>query len=114
MIYKKLLSKTISINLSFLLLLQQSIIAGDIVSDVSANSSFQATVEKAPNGIPVVNIVKPNETGLSHNKFSDYNVNKEGVILNNSNQREVNTQLAGYIYGNKKLSRKKYSKYNSK
>ena len=31
MTYKKLLSKTISINLSFLLLLQQSIIAGEIV-----------------------------------------------------------------------------------
>ena len=104
MTYKRLLSKTISVKLSFLLLLQQSIIAGEIVSDVTANSSFQATVEKSQNGIPVVNIVVPNEQGLSHNKFSDYNVNKEGAILNNSNKREVNTQLAGYIYGNNNLA----------
>ena len=102
--YKRLLSKTISINVSFLLLLQQSVIAGEIVTDINANSSFKATVEKAPNNVPVVNIVKPNDKGLSHNKFSDYNVNKEGVILNNSNQKEVNTQLAGYIYGNKNLA----------
>ena len=39
--YKRLLSKTISINVSFLLLLQQSVIAGEIVTDINANSSFK-------------------------------------------------------------------------
>ncbi|RBQ32797.1 hypothetical protein CRU92_00005, partial [Arcobacter sp. FW59] len=78
-------------------------IASGLVVDITAPKQNQANIEKARNDIPVVNIVAPNQSGLSHNKFSDYNVNKEGLILNNSNKREVNTQLAGYIYGNENL-----------
>ena len=104
MIFNKFIKQSISVNVSFLLLSQPLLTAGEIVTDTSAAKSYQATVEKAQNNVPVVNIVAPNSTGLSHNKFVDYNVNKEGAILNNSNTREVNTQLAGYIYGNKNLA----------
>ena len=104
MIFNKFIKQSISVNVSFLLLSQPMLMAGEIVTDTSAAKSYQATVEKAQNNVPVVNIVAPNSTGLSHNKFVDYNVNKEGAILNNSNTREVNTQLAGYIYGNKNLA----------
>lgn len=103
---KDLISKAISINVSFLLLFQQIGIAGEIIADTSAAKSNQATIEKAQNGVPVVNIVAPNSNGLSHNKYIDYNINKEGLILNNSNQRDVNTQLSGYIYGNQNLAGK--------
>ncbi|RWS48202.1 hypothetical protein CKA56_15435 [Arcobacter venerupis] len=100
---RNIIKKIIAIKISSLLIFQQTVIAGSIVVDNTAVKSNQATLETARNGVPIVNIVVPNEKGLSHNKFSDYNVNKEGVILNNSNQRDVNTQLSGYIYGNKNL-----------
>ncbi|KLE08937.1 hemagglutinin repeat-containing protein [Aliarcobacter butzleri] len=99
----KIIKRIISIKISCLLVAQQSLIAGGLTVDKTAPSSNQANIESARNGVPIVNIVAPNQKGLSHNKFSDYNVNKEGLILNNSNKREVNTQLSGYIYGNQNL-----------
>ncbi|MCG3680101.1 filamentous hemagglutinin N-terminal domain-containing protein [Aliarcobacter butzleri] len=99
----KIIKRIISIKISCLLVAQQSLIAGGLTVDKTAPTSNQANLESARNGVPIVNIVAPNQKGLSHNKFSDYNVNKEGLILNNSNKREVNTQLSGYIYGNQNL-----------
>ena len=57
------------------------------------------------NGTPVVNIVAPNAAGLSHNKFTDYNVGAAGLVLNNS-RTAVQTQLGGVIAGNSQLGAK--------
>ena len=57
------------------------------------------------NGTPVVNIVAPNAAGLSHNKFTDYNVGAAGLVLNNS-RTPVQTQLGGVIAGNSQLGAK--------
>ncbi|MBL3520783.1 hemagglutinin repeat-containing protein [Arcobacter lanthieri] len=100
---KKYIKNIISVNITISLFLQQTLLASGLAVDTNAPKQNQATIEKARNNVPIVNIVKPNEKGLSHNKFNDYNVNKEGLILNNSNKREVNTQLSGYIYGNENL-----------
>ncbi|WP_080424477.1 filamentous hemagglutinin N-terminal domain-containing protein [Burkholderia ubonensis] len=51
---------------------------------------------------PVVDITAPNAAGLSHNRFTDYNVGADGLILNNS-VTSVHTQLAGTIAGNAQL-----------
>ena len=61
------------------------------------------TVGKAGNGVPVVNIAKPNSSGLSHNQFKDYNVGPNGVILNNATGVVQSTQLGGIIVGNSNL-----------
>ncbi|KVC73177.1 hypothetical protein WI75_22325 [Burkholderia ubonensis] len=53
-------------------------------------------------GTPVVDITAPNAAGLSHNRFTDYNVGADGLILNNS-ATSVHTQLAGTIAGNAQL-----------
>ena len=53
----------------------------------------------AGNGVPVVNIVAPNGAGVSHNRFTQYNVGTAGLVLNNSGQANP-TQVAGYVQGN--------------
>lgn len=76
--------------------------ADGIVVDAGAAAN-RAGLDAAQNGVPIVNIVNPNSNGLSHNKFSDFNVGTQGVIINNSKVMGV-SQLGGAINGNANLS----------
>lgn len=74
-----------------------------IAVDTGAPAINQAGLATAPNGTDIINIVNPNASGLSHNKFTDYNVGTGGVILNNSAVVGASS-LGGAIIGNPNLT----------
>lgn len=76
--------------------------AENIVVDAERNENLH--IDKAVNGVPLVNIETPNEKGISHNVFREYHVDSKGVILNNTLEVE-NSKLGGLIYGNPNLQR---------
>ncbi|NTI50400.1 filamentous hemagglutinin N-terminal domain-containing protein, partial [Agrobacterium rhizogenes] len=80
----RLAHKALALTLSSLLVLQPVIANAQSVSaSTTAPAANQPGVGTAPNGVPLIDIVTPNGAGLSHNKFSDFNVGTPGLILNN-------------------------------
>ncbi|TRB11835.1 filamentous hemagglutinin N-terminal domain-containing protein, partial [Rhizobium rhizogenes] len=53
---------------------------------------------------PLIDIVTPNGAGLSHNKFSDFNVGTPGLILNNFKGEVGTSNLGGATPGNPNLN----------
>ena len=73
---------------------------------ITVDGSTNTSVDRAANNVALVNIAAPNANGLSHNKFTDYNVNSSGLILNNAignTNGVVNTQISGLINDNANL-----------
>ncbi len=90
--------------LSGLLILQPVIANAQTVSAAgSAPAANQPGVGAAPNGVPLVDIVTPNGTGLSHNKYDNFNVGTPGLILNNFNGEVGTSNLGGVTPGNPNL-----------
>ncbi|NIJ74062.1 MULTISPECIES: hemagglutinin repeat-containing protein [unclassified Xanthomonas] len=72
------------------------------VAPVANPDGRQPGQQAAANGVPVVDIVAPNARGVSHNRYSRFDVGSNGLILNNSAQISK-TELGGYIAGNDNL-----------
>lgn len=63
----------------------------------------QASAYVSPNGTTVVNINAANAAGLSHNRYQQFNVNANGLVLNNTTStQQINyqSQLAGQVLAN--------------
>lgn len=75
-------------------------IAGGITA--AGMQSHQAAISQAQNGAQIVNIVAPNQKGLSHNTYGNYNVDNHGAVLNNA-LTAGNSHLAGHLNANNKF-----------
>ncbi|MBC7950415.1 MAG: filamentous hemagglutinin N-terminal domain-containing protein, partial [Rhodospirillaceae bacterium] len=77
--------------------------AGGPVADPAAAIGFRPTVQAAPNGVPTVNIVNPSAGGVSHNKYTSFDVDPQGAVLNNS-MTSGTSVLAGALNANPNLT----------
>ncbi|WP_413739800.1 hemagglutinin repeat-containing protein [Sodalis sp. RH14] len=78
-------------------------LAHGIVADGRVAHELRPEVISTRNGLPQVNITAPNQAGLSHNHFQQFDVGPQGAILNNSAEM-ITTQMAGIIQGNPNLN----------
>ena len=73
--------------------------SAQIVAYKAAPASQQPTVLTAGNGVPLINIQTPSAAGVSRNTYSQFDVDPNGVILNNARNNAL-TQLGGWVQGN--------------
>ncbi|MEN5281878.1 hemagglutinin repeat-containing protein, partial [Serratia marcescens] len=92
-----------SVWLLGLLMFAGPVMADGIVADGGANPSQRPEVITTQNGLPQVNITAPNQAGVSHNQYQQFDVDAKGAILNNSAVM-TSTQMAGMIQGNPNLN----------
>ena len=78
--------------------------AAGIVADKSAPNKQQPTIISTANGTPQVNIQTPSAGGVSRNTYSQFDVEQNGVILNNSHKNTA-TQLGGMVAANPWLAK---------
>lgn len=94
--------KSLALLLSTILATQPLLVqAAELTAD--PNAGQQPDITTGNNGVPLVNIVTPNAAGLSHNKYSDFNVDERGLILNNSVGGSSQSPLGGLVHENSKL-----------
>lgn len=82
--------------------------AGIVVDDKEIEK-HRSIIKKTDNNIDLIEIVRADERGLSHNKFLEFNVSEEGVIFNNSSSSTLTTS-GGLIGGNPNLEEGKEAK----
>src|SRR5450830_609065 len=78
-------------------------VSAQVVADRSVPGNQQATVITAANGVILVNVQSPSAAGVSRNVYTQFDVPKSGVILNNS-RTDVQSQLGGWVQANPWLS----------
>ncbi|CAG9220186.1 hypothetical protein PSP6_440001 [Paraburkholderia tropica] len=73
--------------------------SGSAYAQIVPGGANAPKVQQTANGLPQVNVNRPSAAGVSMNSYSQFDVQKNGAVINNS-PTIVNTQLAGYVNGN--------------
>lgn len=76
-----------------------------LVADSTADGKYKPIIDKAANGVDLVQIAEVNSNGVSRNLYSDFNIKSSGLILNNAT-KYTQTELGGYIDRNMFLAGK--------
>ena len=74
-----------------------------IVVDPNAAGNTKPQLFQTANGVTQVNIQAPSAAGVSRNVYTQFDVNAQGVILNNATGN-VQTQLGGWVQNNGNLA----------
>ncbi|MDB5771487.1 MAG: Polymorphic rane protein Filamentous hemagglutinin/Adhesin, partial [Burkholderia sp.] len=98
--------RCMALTMASLLVLQSALSVLPAYAQTTASSSAPAgqrpILDAARNGVPIVHIAPPSKAGVSRNQYDQFNVNQNGLILNNS-PTNVQTQQGGWITGNLQL-----------
>ncbi|HPS56679.1 MAG TPA: filamentous hemagglutinin N-terminal domain-containing protein, partial [Spirochaetota bacterium] len=73
--------------------------SADITVDTSVPVNQRPTLDTAQNGVVIINLATTTAGGVSVNRFTEYNVGSNGIILNNSTEMGISV-LGGAVYGN--------------
>ncbi|MFC3680684.1 two-partner secretion domain-containing protein, partial [Bacterioplanoides pacificum] len=76
-------------------------VAAQLITDPNADVRFTPVIRNQ-HGVSVVDIVRPGATGISHNKYQDFNVDQNGLVFNNS-LSNGDSYLAGRLAANPAL-----------
>ncbi|MCY7294601.1 hypothetical protein [Alteromonas sp. a30] len=74
-----------------------------VVVDTSSGDPQRTGIKESANGATVIDIAEASQAGVSHNLFSQFNVDENGLILNNS-LNPIISQLGGWTDGNRRLA----------
>ncbi|WP_241592666.1 hemagglutinin repeat-containing protein [Rosenbergiella epipactidis] len=75
-----------------------------VVADSQASKHQQPTILQTANGIEQINIQAPSAAGVSHNNYTQFDIEQRGAILNNG-RTTSQTQLAGQVAANPWLAK---------
>lgn len=84
------------------MLAHASPVPADAVVDLAAPASQQAVVSRVGD-VPVVGITAPDAAGISHNRWSTFDVSRHGLVFNNSTS-PASSLLAGPLPANAALN----------
>jgi filamentous hemagglutinin len=73
-----------------------------VIADPSARSAERPIILRTANGLPQIDITAPTSAGVSMNRFSQFNVDAQGAIINNG-RTASSTALAGWVSANPAL-----------
>lgn len=73
------------------------------VVDPAAAAANRSALTQSLNGTAVQNIAAPNAGGLSHNKFTTFNVDPKGLVINNSSINAI-SNIGGAVVANPHLA----------
>lgn len=75
-------------------------------TEILVDEKTNVYVEKTVDGIDIINIATPNENGISHSTFKEFNVSEKGAVINNA-RNIARSRIAGIIDGNKNIDNKR-------